>query len=672
MKGFGAAAVCAALLFPAFDAQAADGIAVTHFEPLQRLSVEKSRPTAATKLEHPGTVAVGFDALGRAFELQLEPNDRLLAGNARRALTGDAQAFRGRLAGSPGSWVRIVLADGMPRGIIVDGGHVYAIEAPGDSAVTAASAVIYRLADVVIEPGTLRCGASMSGSAARMFGNVVGELETAMAQAPGATRQIDIGAIGDFEFFDGNGGTSEAAILTRLNIVDGIYSEQLGVQIHVEELEVFADPSDPFSDTTVPGDLLDELVSYRRNTQAQSSQGLTHLYTGRDLDTNTVGIAFTNVLCHPSHGAGLTQAGGNPTFDSLVAAHEIGHNFGAPHDGESGSACESETGEFIMAPTLNGSDEFSQCSILQMQPNIDSASCIVPLPSSDMSLVLDGSLDPVLLGNSATVRFTATNVGTETAENVAVSVALPTLVSLDSATVSQGSCSSGAGQVDCSIGTVPGGSDATVTVNVTAVDTGTDAFTAAVTSDTDDFAGNDTSTAELTVDPAVNLVVNAIAGRQVDVNGSTSVSVALDNLAVLDASGVELSVSLTGGLRANAASWTLGDCTVGAQQVDCQAGSFPSQSGATLNLDLTATTAGQSTYEVSLTSAEAEAQPGDNSATGSVTATEPAATASDGSGGGGASAWLSLLFLGALVLRRLRIDSRHLGRSNTPLASGMP
>ena len=67
-----------------------------------------------------------------------------------------------------------------------------------------------------------------------------------------------------------------------------------------------------------------------------------------------------------------------------VVAHEIGHNFGAPHDGETGSACESQAGDWLMSPRLNGVDQFSQCSLNEMADDIARASCITALPSVDM------------------------------------------------------------------------------------------------------------------------------------------------------------------------------------------------------------------------------------------------------------------------------------------------
>src|SRR5690606_40314985 len=116
--------------------------------------------------------------------------------------------------------------------------------------------------------------------------------------------------------------------------------------------------------------------------------GLTHLFTGRDLDGTTVGIAYMDALCDARYGAGLTEVTTRGTwYESLIAAHEIGHNFGAVHDGEPGKACASTpSGQFLKSANVNGIDTFSECSLSSMQPAIARASCIRPLPPADVAL----------------------------------------------------------------------------------------------------------------------------------------------------------------------------------------------------------------------------------------------------------------------------------------------
>jgi len=644
-----------------------EGIVISHHEALQHLRVQSRGEDFSQKLQSVAPVSVRFDALGRTFELELEPNAGLFATASRSVEAGGLIPYRGRIAGMPRSWARIVIVDGTPSGMVWDGEDLFAIEAPGDSIVDTNTPIIYRLADAIVSPGALSCAsASSATNGAAMYKSLVGNLSVAMAQGAGAVSEIDLGAIGDSDFTNVHGSNAAAAIITRLNNVDGIYSEQVGVQINVPLVETFTDVTDPFTAETDPGMLLEEVAAYRLATPGQQNQGLTHLYTGRDLDGTTVGIAYMEALCRSRFGAGLSQGSTNATFDSLVTAHEIGHNFGAPHDAVTGSPCEAEPATFIMATNLNGNNQFSACSILEMQDDISAASCITPLPSTDASIAFNDQPPTILLGNAATITFDVANNGTTQAINVVTDVVLPDNVSFLSAAGSTGSCTNGAGTVSCQLGDIPGSSAATVTVTTATTAVGIGVFNASVTADADDNGGNNQTSARLTVDPAVNLIVNVPSSAEVTVNQSTNVSATLQNQSILDATGVTLSISLDSGLRANSANWSIGTCAVAAQQIDCQAGQFDAQSSSTLDLSVTGLTTGTKNYTVALASAEPDANPSNNSVDASVTVNSASGGSNNSDGGGGAFGaillWLLACAAALLDCRKRRCEPNYLAR----------
>lgn len=644
-------AVAVSGLFSTVVAAQSGGVTVSHYEPLQRISMQAADVAASQKPQGTGPVVLSFDALGRTFDLQLEPNSGFLSPASRAALPDGIGIYRGSLAGNPESWARIVVFEGIPRGLFWDGEQMYAIEAPGDSIVQAASPIIYRLADTYIEPGTMSCGSeSLSGNGATLYGKLVGELTAVAAQGPGAVSEISIGAVGDFEFTSAKGGdaAAAAAIAARFNTIDGIYSQEIGIQINVPLIETYSDAADPFTDESNAGALLSELITYRQNTPAQNNLGLTHLYTGRDLDGSTVGVAFDNVLCRNDAGAGLSEGNGSATFDSLVAAHEIGHNFGAPHDGEEGGTCEAEPLDFIMAPILNGSTQFSQCTISIMQANVAQASCVTALPTVDMSIALNGQPASVLLGNSPEFTVELNNNGASQATNVAADITLPNNLTLVSATASSGSCSSGAGNVNCQLGDIAGLSGRTVTLSTTASAVGVGTFDATVTSDFDERAGNNQVSMQLNVDPAVDLVVNSPTASNINLDQSTTINAVLENLSILDATSVTLSIAFNNGLRADSASWSIGSCTVSVQQVDCQAANFAGQSSSTLSVGVTGLAAGTRGYIVTMSSSEADADTANNSVSATISVNDP----NDEGGGAVGLPVLWLLVLATFVTRR--------------------
>jgi len=623
------------------------GVDVAHFEVLQDLRLSRVSATSARASSSTISRLLSFSAFGQSYELQLESNDRLLAGMARDALSQDVELYRGKIAGNADSWVRVVMYNDEPRGLIWDGTDLLAIEAPGDSLVATTEPVIFRFADTYALPGTLSCGASdTSGNGATVYQGLLGELSAVALQAAGATSQIEISAIGDFQFANSISGDPAVAIATRLNNVDGIFSAQVGVQLVLQETEIFAiQGTEPFSSTTAAQTLLNELGQYREATFIHRSRGLTHLFTGRNLDGGNVGTGYSSLLCWDHFGSGLTQGTHGSATDSLIAAHEFGHNFGAPHDAVPGSPCQAVPATFLMAPQLNNSSQFSDCSIVQMQPVIAAASCITPLPSTDVSIAPRAVLPVILLGNNVSANFDVRNSGTDPVTNVSVNVSLPNNVTILSATASAGSCSNGAGIVDCQLGTIASG--ATITVGILSVTSmvGTGSFDAVVTADADDNPGNDQASIQVTVAPAIDLVVNLPSTTSLLVGQSTTLTIPIDNAAVLDASGLVLTIAFDAGLRADSASWGIGNCTIAVQQINCQAASLSAQSSTTLSLGVSAITAGRQNYNVVLTAAEADRDPSNNNVTGSVTVNTPVVSNRGGGGGTGVAFLAALLWV---------------------------
>lgn len=645
------------------SANAEDAVTVSYQEPLEQMQFGYAPAAGEQK---PGLAlarSLRFNAFGRRFDINLEDN-RSLLGADQRALLGDRyQIYRGDIDGLANSWARLVIADGLPRGMLFDGAELWAIDVEGNSSTGQDKPFMYRLSDLQIAPGTMSCaGMSAVETGAELAKAVMSEVTANAAQGPGAVSEINIAVIADFEFTSDKGANTNAELLARMNNVDGIFSSQLGVQMNVNRIDTFAADDDPFT-TLDSGELLDELSEYRSNTAEQNANGLSHLFTGRNLDTNTVGIAWTGALCHPYFGASLTQATHNVPTDSLIAAHEFGHNFGAPHDGTSGSECESETGDFLMATSINGSDEFSSCSISQVQDDIAQASagasaCITPLPGTDVEVFGGSQSAPVLLGDSATVTFDTNSIGTDDASGVNIVVAVPAGITLDSVSATSGTCSSGAGTASCALGTITAGSGSTVTLTAATSVVGRFDFDATVTADSDANSNNNQATVQLNVDPAVDLVATASAAAQVTLNTSTTIRPRVRNSSSIAATNVTVTVTPNGGIDIDSASWPEGSCDIANNVATCDAGSLPARSDSTLEIGITGRSEGDRSYAVSVGASETDRNGSNNDVSGQVTvgAAVTVSQSNSGGSGGGSLGWLSLLFLMLVARRRLTVS----------------
>ena len=212
----------------------------------------------------------------------------------------------------------------------------------------------------------------------------MGELQTAATAQ--VSRQIEIALVADSAFAAAEPVDPVAAMLARLNIVEGIFSEQVGLLVLATEVRIVPAEGDPFTSTQAVS-LLEQIGKYRVANPAVRARGLAHLMTGKNLDGTTAGIAYVGSACEAERGVSLSERSYGTTISAIVMAHELGHNFGAPHDGESGAACAAVAGGYIMSPSISGYAKFSQCSINVISKGLDNASCVTPADYADVGLI---------------------------------------------------------------------------------------------------------------------------------------------------------------------------------------------------------------------------------------------------------------------------------------------
>lgn len=337
---------------------------------------------------------------GQTLQLRLRENHALLAAlpsQSPASIDALGKHYEGEIEGIEGSWLRLSQVGGHYSGAYFDGAELVLL----DRAETVAASLMkrapasadtllaYRLRDVEL-PGLIDEVVTVPGyplktaPARSSYAQFAQHLRAGAGTAKlgGAVRQLRLTIVTDTEFSSVHGSNRDAVVASRINVVDGIYSDQFQTRIVVGELRHLSD-NGTLNTTVVSGSdtLLTRLRTYMTSGAGSSipKSGLNHLFSGKDFDGSTVGVAYLSVLCSTSFGYGINQVRAANTTTALTIAHEMGHNFGASHDGQSGSVCESQTGSWLMSPSLNGSSTFSPCSRTSIEPRIQQATCFQPL-----------------------------------------------------------------------------------------------------------------------------------------------------------------------------------------------------------------------------------------------------------------------------------------------------
>jgi hypothetical protein len=235
---------------------------------------------------------IEFSALGRKFVLDLQSNDRIKAGlsPAEQGRLGGVRLYRGVLAGYQHSWARLAEHNGEISGVVWDGANLYNVEIRHEVLSfqridSAPDPLGGSFAGDIVDHGqsiTLPTGVEVNAS---------GKLDLPLY--PGRT--IELGLVADGPFVDAFGDNAELQMLSVMNVVDGIFLWQLGVQLSIAEIVLLDPADDPFTDSRSDA-FLSQLSAYKTSSPELASLGLVHLFTGRNITSsdparNVIGVA---------------------------------------------------------------------------------------------------------------------------------------------------------------------------------------------------------------------------------------------------------------------------------------------------------------------------------------------------------------------------------------------
>jgi hypothetical protein len=328
------------------------------------------------------TVTVLID--GAAYPAELRENTRLLT-RLQVERSPSARHYEGELIGVDQSWIRASDIRGHWQGVVSIAGHRYVVDgARRDSA-----------GDIVLDAvspndllGASQCATEVAaGSTAQTLAQQLSSGVEAADFAALCTSKVDgvcllpeLDITFDLLFQQRYPATFQQQGVALLNIVDGYYKNDMSLQF--DALSMTFPTTDIFSATTDPNALLTDVATKKNNNQISfvtNKRALLHLVTGRNLDGSTVGISNVGTLCSAGSNVGLSQVVTNAGLPdtgltALVIAHELGHNFGAGHDG-SDNTCPASG--FIMSATLSPTaTHFSSCSVDEMTTTINNLALV--------------------------------------------------------------------------------------------------------------------------------------------------------------------------------------------------------------------------------------------------------------------------------------------------------
>ncbi|GAB4188629.1 MAG: hypothetical protein Tsb002_15070 [Wenzhouxiangellaceae bacterium] len=334
-------------------------------------------PPAQTRMQ----LSVTMDQ--RPWLLELSDNTLLLnrlPTSLRQQLQMSGQRYlAGRVAGVNNSWARLWWDGRQWSGGFYADGALWLIESHSAVAglltrnsAAAGDHVLFRYAD-------LRLPWRFDDSGEDTFEPTDADafFDHLHSQLGGDLEQLRLTIVTDTQFNGIHGANTAGVVAGRINFIDGIYTAQVGVTLALFHLEQLT--SNGTMTATDSATLLNQFRTFMTTGNGSSipRDGVSHLFTGRDMDGSTVGRAYLGVLCSNSFGYGINQQFGSSTIAALIVAHELGHNFDAPHDGE--DECVNEPFNGIMNPSINGSTQFSDCSLVQMANEVASANCLIPV-----------------------------------------------------------------------------------------------------------------------------------------------------------------------------------------------------------------------------------------------------------------------------------------------------
>ncbi len=263
------------------------------------------------------------------------------------AAPGAVNTYRGVQLDAPGS---LVAASVDPRGVTAliqtaDGERFWLEPFDGVH-------ILYNDNDVLDPGGT--CGFNPKAEPiARAM-----PMDGGAAAGAGQVCVTELGIDADFEYFQDWGSVAgvEARVNQIINAMNVQYEEDVQITHEITAIIVRTSGGAPYTSTN-PGTLLNQFRNEWLNNQGLIPRDVAHLFTGKNLQGSTIGIAWAiGSICSNASSYCLSQSDFNGNFACAtdLSAHELGHLWDGSH-----CSCPG----FTMNPSITCANEFSNGTI---------------------------------------------------------------------------------------------------------------------------------------------------------------------------------------------------------------------------------------------------------------------------------------------------------------------
>ena len=265
------------------------------------------------------------------------------------------KTYRGHNIGAASGIVRLTIDDNFFYGLIGSGEKTYFIEPAWamDAALNQSLYVVYEEGDVLDRGHS--CGTDHSH---HHMGEQIPKVEDESRMMMACYR-VPVALAADFSMFQQFGGVTntENFMVGVLNNVQTNYDNEFNNEIEFSVAGFFISTCsgcDPWTSSNDAGTLLDSFTNWGNAGNFGFSYSLASLWTDRDFNGGTIGVAWVGGLCSSLEYNTLQNFSTNAALLRVLQAHEFGHNFNSGHD-PSGSPT-------IMAPSVNTSNSWSIAS----------------------------------------------------------------------------------------------------------------------------------------------------------------------------------------------------------------------------------------------------------------------------------------------------------------------